>query len=139
HGQTPVQRRRGEAPGAAAESQGAGRRGGGGGVGGEADPRTRPRRARPDAAGRDGAQPARGSGRVPRGLGDPLPPTTPAARPPPASMECRDRVEVFATEKMLREWPAFDALAKSFAEGEVCLRVAGLTGAARPAVVAELL
>ena len=40
---------------------------------------------------------------------------------------------------MLREWPAFDALAKSFAEGEVCLRVAGLTGAARPLVVAELL
>src|SRR5213593_3623635 len=40
---------------------------------------------------------------------------------------------------MLREWPAFDALTKSFAEGEVCLRVAGLTGAARPLVVAELL
>src|SRR5438552_3630933 len=38
---------------------------------------------------------------------------------------------------MLREWPAFDALARSFAEGEVCLRVAGLTGAARPLVVAE--
>src|SRR5215471_21814224 len=32
---------------------------------------------------------------------------------------------------MLREWPAFEALAKSFAEGEVCLRVAGLTGSAR--------
>jgi len=40
---------------------------------------------------------------------------------------------------MLREWPAFDALAKSFAEGEVRLRVAGLTGAARALVVAELL
>src|SRR5881409_748062 len=40
---------------------------------------------------------------------------------------------------MLREWPAFEALAKSFAEGEVCLRVAGLTGSARPLVVAELL
>src|SRR3989454_202108 len=32
---------------------------------------------------------------------------------------------------MLREWPAFDQLAKSFAEGEPCLRIAGLTGAAR--------
>src|SRR5499426_1274042 len=40
---------------------------------------------------------------------------------------------------MLREWPAFEALAKSFAEGEVCLRVAGLTGAARALAVAELL
>jgi transcription-repair coupling factor (superfamily II helicase) len=40
---------------------------------------------------------------------------------------------------MLREWPAFQALAKSFAEGEVCLRVAGLTGSARALVVAELL
>src|SRR5919198_2629610 len=40
---------------------------------------------------------------------------------------------------MLGEWPAFQALAKAFAEGEVCLRVAGLTGAARPLVVAELL
>jgi transcription-repair coupling factor (superfamily II helicase) len=40
---------------------------------------------------------------------------------------------------MLREWQAFEALAKSFAEGEVCLRVAGLAGAARPLVVAELL
>src|SRR2546426_4768358 len=40
---------------------------------------------------------------------------------------------------MLREWPAFEALAKSFAEGEVCLRVAGLTGAARARAVAELL
>jgi transcription-repair coupling factor (superfamily II helicase) len=40
---------------------------------------------------------------------------------------------------MLREWPVFDALAKSFAEGEVCLRIAGLTGAARALAVAELL
>jgi transcription-repair coupling factor (superfamily II helicase) len=40
---------------------------------------------------------------------------------------------------MLREWPAFEALAKSFAQGEVCLRVAGLTGAARALAVAELL
>src|SRR5262249_58765282 len=40
---------------------------------------------------------------------------------------------------MLREWPAFQALAKSFAEGEVCLRVAGLTGSARALAVAELL
>src|SRR5258705_11945065 len=40
---------------------------------------------------------------------------------------------------MLREWPAFEALAKSFAEGEVCLRVAGLTVAARALAVAELL
>ena len=27
---------------------------------------------------------------------------------------------------MLKSWPAFDQLAKSFAEGDVCLRVAGL-------------
>src|SRR6266849_9728810 len=40
---------------------------------------------------------------------------------------------------MLREWPAFEALAKSFAEGDPCLRVAGLTGSARPLAVAELL
>ena len=40
---------------------------------------------------------------------------------------------------MLRQWPPFDALAKRFAEGEVCLRVAGLTGSARAMVVAELL
>src|SRR2546422_3556762 len=40
---------------------------------------------------------------------------------------------------MLREWPAFEALAKSFAEGEVYLRVAGLTGSARALAVAELL
>jgi transcription-repair coupling factor (superfamily II helicase) len=40
---------------------------------------------------------------------------------------------------MLREWQAFQALAKSLAEGEACLRVAGLSGSARPLVVAELL
>jgi transcription-repair coupling factor (superfamily II helicase) len=40
---------------------------------------------------------------------------------------------------MLREWQAFQALAKSFAEGDVCLRVAGLAGSARPLVIAELL
>jgi transcription-repair coupling factor (superfamily II helicase) len=40
---------------------------------------------------------------------------------------------------MLREWPAFHALAKAFAEGEVCLRVAGLTGAAPAMAVGELL
>jgi len=40
---------------------------------------------------------------------------------------------------MLSEWPAFQALAKAFAEGEVRLRVAGLTGAARALVMAELL
>jgi transcription-repair coupling factor (superfamily II helicase) len=40
---------------------------------------------------------------------------------------------------MLREWQVFQALAKSFAEGEACLRVAGLSGSARPLVVAELL
>jgi len=40
---------------------------------------------------------------------------------------------------MLREWPAFESLAKSFAEGDVCLRVAGLTGSARALAVAELL
>src|SRR5438128_275591 len=39
---------------------------------------------------------------------------------------------------MLREWPAFHALAKTFAEGPVCLRIAGLTGAARALAVAEL-
>jgi transcription-repair coupling factor (superfamily II helicase) len=40
---------------------------------------------------------------------------------------------------MLGDWPAFQALAKSFAEGEVCLRVAGLTGSARALAIAELL
>src|SRR5438552_5404183 len=39
---------------------------------------------------------------------------------------------------MLREWPAFHALAKTFAEGPVCLRIAGLTGAARALAVVEL-
>ena len=39
---------------------------------------------------------------------------------------------------MLRDWQAFQTLAKALAEGEVCLRVAGLTGPARPIVVAEL-
>src|ERR687891_128223 len=36
---------------------------------------------------------------------------------------------------MLREWQAFQALAKSFVEGDACLRVAGLAGPARPIVV----
>jgi transcription-repair coupling factor (superfamily II helicase) len=40
---------------------------------------------------------------------------------------------------MLKEWQAFQGLAKAFAEGGVCLRVAGLAGSARPLVVAELL
>ncbi len=40
---------------------------------------------------------------------------------------------------MLSEWPVFQALAKAFAEGEVCLRIAGLTGSARALAVAELL
>src|SRR3989454_2315513 len=40
---------------------------------------------------------------------------------------------------MLRDWSAFHALAKAFAEGPVCLRIAGLTGAARALAVAELL
>src|SRR5437764_1284046 len=40
---------------------------------------------------------------------------------------------------MLREWPAFEALAKSFAEGGVYLRVAGLTGSAPALAVGELL
>jgi transcription-repair coupling factor (superfamily II helicase) len=39
---------------------------------------------------------------------------------------------------MLRDWPPFVALAKAFAGGPVCLRVAGLTGAARALAVAEL-
>ena len=39
---------------------------------------------------------------------------------------------------MLREWPAFEALAKCFAAGDPCLRIAGLTGAARALAVAEL-
>jgi transcription-repair coupling factor (superfamily II helicase) len=40
---------------------------------------------------------------------------------------------------MLKEWQAFQGLAKAFAEADVCLRVAGLAGPARPLVVAELL
>src|SRR2546428_8707961 len=40
---------------------------------------------------------------------------------------------------MLRDWSAFHVLAKAFAEGPVCLRIAGLTGAARALAVAELL
>src|ERR687892_549764 len=40
---------------------------------------------------------------------------------------------------MLREWQAFQGLAKAFAEADACLRVAGLAGPARPLVVAELL
>src|SRR3989441_4036236 len=40
---------------------------------------------------------------------------------------------------MLRDWSAFHALAKTFAEGPVCLHIAGLTGAARALAVAELL
>jgi transcription-repair coupling factor (superfamily II helicase) len=39
---------------------------------------------------------------------------------------------------MLKGWRPFDDLAKRFAEGEACLRVAGLTGAARALVVAGL-
>src|SRR5439155_4885735 len=104
----------------------------------------RPHRSR--GAGVGGA--SRGGGPAPGGqlggagwLGCPPPTPTPPphARLRTDEVEGRDRVEVFATEKMLREWPAFDALAKSFAEGEVCLRLPGLTGAARPPVVAELL
>jgi transcription-repair coupling factor (superfamily II helicase) len=40
---------------------------------------------------------------------------------------------------MLTDWSAFQELAKSFAEGQVRLRAAGLVGAARALVVAELL
>src|SRR3972149_7839941 len=40
---------------------------------------------------------------------------------------------------MLTDWPPFQALAKAFAEGRACLRVAGLQGAARGLAVAELL
>src|SRR5215813_9230348 len=39
---------------------------------------------------------------------------------------------------MLSEWAAFSELAKAFAEGEACLRVAGLTGSGRALVVAGL-
>ena len=40
---------------------------------------------------------------------------------------------------MLKRWQAFDELAKRFAAGDVCLRVAGLAGSARALVTAELL
>jgi transcription-repair coupling factor (superfamily II helicase) len=40
---------------------------------------------------------------------------------------------------MLKDWQAFQSLAKSFAEGQACLRVAGLAGTARALVVAQLL
>jgi transcription-repair coupling factor (superfamily II helicase) len=40
---------------------------------------------------------------------------------------------------MLADWPPFQALAKTFADGQKRLYVAGLTGAARPLAVAELL
>jgi transcription-repair coupling factor (superfamily II helicase) len=40
---------------------------------------------------------------------------------------------------MLRQWSPFEELAKAFAEGPPCLRVAGLTGAARALALAELL
>ncbi len=40
---------------------------------------------------------------------------------------------------LLHDWSAFAELAKTFAEGPVCLRVAGLNGAARALVIAELL
>ena len=40
---------------------------------------------------------------------------------------------------MFRNWPPFEELAKAFAEGPPCLRVAGLTGAARALALAELL
>ena len=39
---------------------------------------------------------------------------------------------------MLKDWQAFQGLAKSFAEGEVRLQVAGLAGAARALTIAEL-
>src|SRR3989442_5003135 len=39
---------------------------------------------------------------------------------------------------MLSEWAAFSELAKAFAEGEACLRVAGLTGSPRAMLVAGL-
>jgi transcription-repair coupling factor (superfamily II helicase) len=40
---------------------------------------------------------------------------------------------------VLKPWQAFDELAKRFAAGEPCLRVAGLAGTARALVTAELL
>src|SRR6185369_14983833 len=36
---------------------------------------------------------------------------------------------------MLKEWQAFQGLAKAFAEADVCLRVAGLAGSSRPLVI----
>src|SRR5262245_44870382 len=39
---------------------------------------------------------------------------------------------------MLKDWQAFQGLAKSFAEGDVCLQVSGLAGAARALAIAEL-
>jgi len=39
---------------------------------------------------------------------------------------------------MLRQWAPFEELAKAFAEGDVCLRAAGLVPAARALAVAEL-
>ena len=40
---------------------------------------------------------------------------------------------------MLKQWAPFEELAKAFAEGDVCLRVAGLVPAARALAIAELL
>jgi len=40
---------------------------------------------------------------------------------------------------MLEQWPPFEALAKAFAAGDPCLRIAGLTEGARALAVAELL
>src|SRR5207244_7906305 len=73
---------------------------------------------------------------APRCAPCPLPaprPLPPPAGPAPATWYRR------VLGSMLREWPAFEALAKSFAEGDPCLRIAGLTGAARALAVAELL
>ena len=39
---------------------------------------------------------------------------------------------------MVSEWPPFHAVAKAFAEGVPCLRIAGLTGSARALTIAEL-
>jgi transcription-repair coupling factor (superfamily II helicase) len=39
---------------------------------------------------------------------------------------------------MLRQWAPFEELAKAFAEGDLCLRVAGLVPAARALAIAEL-
>jgi transcription-repair coupling factor (superfamily II helicase) len=40
---------------------------------------------------------------------------------------------------MLKDWQAWQGVAKAFAEGDACLRIAGLAGSARPLVVAQLL